>query len=500
MKSSILYLTLCSTVLGFSLISSGCSDSESEGNLSFKITNSGSPSEPQIFIPEATKNIKLEVFQEPSFTGRAVSFSSKISPVNALSKNNDLVSAPHAVQPLYALGTSSEDKNKNSGKTYYTVSAAYEGGEPELNIDGISDGEWIIRVSALDSNNNVLAYYQDGLTMNGSNRSVKGWLQSGAAPSGYLYATHTSNGTITRVSLYSNLIDTIKLSSGNPAYLFAKRTETPSFSDLFYATTGGPKILQLTPAFIDKRIDVEDLSFPTNGTFVRSSLNSDTAAVSFFKEGMVRFFNFEQDVNYDYIYTGNGAGYISHLTSNNQFWVCNETDKNLSLVDMNSRSLAYDDNLRLGNDTPRAAEPNSDNSKIWVIGTRSSGGFIRAVDFSHQDMGGHNWGEFTTNIINPGAICLVSESLGCVTDNTRGELIFFDAENLDEEGNIKEIFGKSGARLRLTGGGDQIISDGTRIYILQMEQGKISTIDLATKTEVSSYNLGSSARSLMQVK
>ncbi|MGM9998546.1 MAG: hypothetical protein ACI38Q_04015 [Candidatus Bruticola sp.] len=502
-RSTIVYLTLCSTALGFSLISSGCSESENEGNLSFKISNSGSPSEPQIFIPEDTKNIKLEVFREPAVTGQAVSFSSAASAEDSTKRADETDGSPtqsHVEKPLYALGTSSNDKDKNSGKTYYTVSAAYEGGEPELTIEGIADGEWVVRVSALDSNNQVLAYYQDGLTMNGSDRSVKGWLQSGAAPSGYLYAAHTSNGNITRVSLYSNLVDTIKLSSGNPAYLFAKRTETPSFNDIFYATTGGNKILQLTPAFVDKRIDVENLAFPTNGTFVRSSQNSDTAAVSFFQEGMIRFFNFEQDSDYDYVYTGAGAGYISHLTADNHFWVCNEEARNLSLVDMNSHSLVYEDNLRLGNDTPKAAEPSSDNSKIWVIGTRSSGGFVRAVDFSSHDMGGRNWGEFTTDISSPGAICLVSDSLGCVTDNTRGELVFFDAENLDEEGNINEIFGKSGARLRLQGGGDQIISDGARLYILQISQGKICVVDLATKTEASTYNLGSSARSLMHVK
>lgn len=501
----ILGLTLCSAVLGLSLACVGCSDSDDSGSLNFKVTNSGSPSDPQIFIPEATKNIKLEVFQEPSVTGKKVSFSNSTATESDAAQTDSsaktMTELAQEGQTLYALGSSSKDKDKkkNSGKTYYSTTVAYNGGEPELSLSDIQDGEWVVRVSALDSNNNVLAYYQDGLTINGGDRSVKGWLQPGSAPSGYLYAAHTANGTVSRISLYSNLIDNIKLNSGNPAYLFAERTEKPSFSDTFYATTGGLKILQLTPSFVEKKIDVEDISFPTDGAFVRSSQSGDSAAVSFFREGLVRFFNFSQESNYDYVYTGAGANYISHLTNNSQAWVCNENEYDLSLVDINSHSLVYEDNLRLGRDVPKAAEPNSDNSKVWVIGTRSSGGFVRAVDFSNQDMGGRNWGEFTTDLSSPGAIYLASDSLGCVTDNTRGELIFLKTDSLDDQGNIEEIFGKSGARLRLQDGGDQILSDGTRLYILQISQGKVVVVDLETKAVATSYNLGSNVRCLMFV-
>ncbi len=503
--TNLLSLTLYFTALSLSLACIGCSDSDESGNLSFKVTNSGSPAEPQIFIPEATKNIKLEVFQEPSVTGKKVAFSNSAASESNNSQANSTAKTASELadegKTLYALGTSSNDKDKknNEGKTYYSTSVAYNGGEPELSLDNIQDGDWVVRVSALDNNNNVLAYYQNGLTINGGNRSVKGWLQPGVAPSGYLYAAHTANSTISRISLYSNLIDSIKLNSGNPAYLFAKHTEKPSFSDIFYATTGGLKILQLTPSFVDKKIDVEDISFPTDGAFVRSSQSGDSAAVSFFREGLVRFFDFNQASNYDYVYTGSGANYISQLTNNSQVWVCNENEYDLSLVDINSHSLVYEDNLRLGGDVPKAAEPNNDNTKVWVIGTRSSGGFIRAVDFSNHDMGGRNWGEFTTDLSNPGAIYLASESLGCVTDNTRGELIFLKTDNLDEQGNIDEVFGKSGSRLRLQGGGDQILSDGTRLYILQISQGKVAVVDLETKAISTSYNLGSNARSLMFV-
>lgn len=503
-NTNLISLTLCFAAMGLSLACVGCSDSDESGSLSFKVINSGSPADPQIFIPEGTKNLKLEVFQEPSVTGKKVSFSnSAASESNSQTENKakTLVELANEGQTLYALGTSSKDKDKkkNEGKTYYSTSIAYSGGEPELSLEGIQDGDWVVRVSALDGSNSVLAYYQDGLTINGGSRSVKGWLQPGTAPSGYLYAAHTANGTISRVSLYSNLIDSIKLNSGNPAYLFAKRTEKPSFGDLFYATTGGVKILQLTPSFVDKKIDVEDIAFPTDGAFVRSSQSGDSAAVSFFRDGLVRFFDFTQESNYDYVYTGSGANYISNLTNNSQVWVCNENEYDLSLVDINSHSLVYEDNLRLGNDVPKAAEPNSDNTKVWVIGTRSSGGFVRAIDFSNQDMGGRNWGEFTTDLSNPGAIYLASESLGCVTDNTRGELIFLKTDSLDDKGNIDEIFGKSGSRLRLQGGGDQILSDGTRLYILQISQGKIAVVDLETKALSTSYNLGSNARSLMFV-
>lgn len=508
-STNLLSLSLCFTALGLSLALVGCSDSDDNGSLTFKVINSGSPADPQIFIPEATKNIKLEVFQEPSVTGKKVSFSNSATSENDQSPAEDQEQTESKAKtvsrladqgkPLYAFGTSSKDKDKKESgeKTYYSASVAYEGGEPELSLEGIQDGDWVVRVSALDSNNNVLAYYQDGLAVNGDSRSIKGWLQPGAAPSGYLYAAHTANGTISRVSLYSNLIDSIKLNSGNPAYLFAKRTEKPSFSDLFYATTGGVKILQLTPSFVDKKIDVEDIAFPTDGAFVRSSQNGDSAVVSFFKEGLVRFFDFTQQTNYDYVYTGSGANYISHLTNNSQVWVCNENEYDLSLVDINNHNLVYTDNLRLGGDIPKAAEPNSDNSKVWVIGTRSSGGFVRAVDFSEQSMGGRNWGEFTTDLASPGAIYLASEALGCVTDNTRGELIFLKTDSLDDQGNISEIFGKSGSRLALQGGGDQILSDGARLYILQMAQGKVAVVDLETKAIATSYNLGSNARSLM---
>ena len=70
---------------------------------------------------------------------------------------------------------------------------------------------------------------------------------------------------------------------------------------------------------------------------------------------------------------------------------------------------------------------------------------------------------------------------------------------MDDKGNIDEIFGKSGSRLHLQGGGDQILSDGTRLYILQIAQGKVAVVDLETKAVSTSYNLGSNARSLMFV-
>ena len=167
------------------------------------------------------------------------------------------------------------------------------------------------------------------------------------------------------------------------------------------------------------------------------------------------------------------------------------------MVDMSERRLVYD-NLRLGSDVPRAAEPNPENSRIWILGNRSSDGVVRVIDFSDHDLGGKNWGEFTTNLASPQAIYLNGDEWACVTDGTRDELIFLDAGELDENGNIKEILRDNGTRMKLPGGGSQILSDGDRLYILQ--DSDIAVIDLDTKSIARTYPIGEVAHSIMRVK
>ena len=60
-NTNLISLTLCFAAMGLSLACVGCSDSDESGSLSFKVINSGSPADPQIFIPEGTKNLKLEI-------------------------------------------------------------------------------------------------------------------------------------------------------------------------------------------------------------------------------------------------------------------------------------------------------------------------------------------------------------------------------------------------------------------------------------------------------
>ena len=515
-------MTMC---LGMGLmLANGCSDdSDKVSSFTFKVTNSGSPADPQICIPERTAKLKMELFQEPSVTGKAVNLSDSSSGSSASSDASedpseeasakDSVEASSATDVAdtqgrllaedvhidYALGTRSDDKDKKNKvtKTYYSTSVDYDGGEPELTINDVEEGAWILRITARDSGGRVLAHYQKGLNSSGGNLTMSGWLEPGAPPEGYLYAAHTSDGNISRVSLYSGLVDTIKLSTGNPAYLFAKKTEVPGFDDVFYATTGGVNILSLTPKFTEKIIDVEDVPFVKNGTHVRSAENAEQAVISFFNDGMVRFFDYTEASSYDYLYTGSGAGYISHVINGDQVWVCNENSQDLSMVDMSERRLVYD-NLRLGSDVPRAAEPNPENSRIWILGSRSSDGVVRVIDFSDHDLGGKNWGEFTTNLASPQAIYLNGDEWACVTDGTRDELIFLDAGELDENGNIKEILRDNGTRMKLPGGGSQILSDGDRLYILQ--DSDIAVIDLDTKSIARTYPIGEVAHSIMRVK
>ncbi|MBQ7529972.1 hypothetical protein IJT10_08770 [bacterium] len=468
-------------VLSFSMV--GCSNSGDEtGSISFKIMNSGSPAEPNITIPENTKTLKLELFLEPAVTGKAVSFvdspytDSKVDKVDLKS------------------GLGGDSKKNVTKHTYYSVTADFNGGEPTLELDDVTEGEWIVRVSALDSEGKNLAYYQDGFNVSsGSKSDNKCWLNSGSAPEGYIYASNTSNGTMTRFSLYSHLLETCKLNTGNPAYLFAKSSE-PSFSDTLYASTGSDHVLSLVPNILEDRFDVEKLQFPNNGAY---AVGGSTAVVSFYNEGLVRFFDYEEkSTSYDYCSTGSGADYISRVVDS-KFWVCNKNSKDLSHVSLESRALVRS-NTRLGNDVALAAEPNSDDSKIWLIGTRSGSGFVRAI--KSEDTGGTNWGEFTTALQSPEALYVDDKETIYVTDNGRGELVVLDGSKLDDNGNIKELFGKTGERMKLPGGGEQILSDGDRLYILQRSGAKLVEVDLHTKTIARSTSLGSAPRSILHVK
>lgn len=486
----------------------GCSDDNEYGSLHFTVRNDGSPAQPEIFIPQETAQLQLELFQEPAVTGKTITFSDSALQEEESDSNSETSGKEAQAKSLGQLAAErtwdnfafGHDKEEEITRTYYRARVDYTGGEPSLEIGDIQQGEWILRVSALDQGGQTLAYYQDGININGGSLELDGWLQSGRAPEGYLYATHTANGTLTRISLYSNIIEQSTLSAGHPAYLFAKRTQTPKFSDPFYATTGGTSLLQLTPDFKANRLDVEELGFVRNGTYVRSAANVDTALISFFSEGLVRFFDFSEVSNYDYLYTGQGASYLSQLTGDDCVWVCNENSNDLSLVDLRERSLALEGNLRLGSDSPKAAEANAANTKIWVLAQRSGGGAVRVIDFSQKDLGGETWAEFTTDLAQPSAIYLESDQWACVADNQRQEAIFLDAANLDEGQRLEELFGESGARLALPQGGDQILSDGDRLYVLQSQAGQVATIDIATRTLGQTYKLGGKARHLLKVQ
>lgn len=478
-KNILLSFGLSLALAGAGLCFGGCSDSDDTGSLSFTVQNSGTADEPLINIPDGTSTIKMELFQEPSVTGKPVTFKDESS----------------ASEKLSARGFGKDDDDKVT-HTYYSATVSYDGGEPELSISDIDSGEWIMRVSALDSSGSTLGYYQESVSINsGGSSDKKGWLKSGAAPAGYIYAAHTSEGYMSRVSLYSGIVDKCTLSTGKPAYLFAKNNILPTFTDKIYASTGAASVMELTPYIVDNRMDVEELSFVKNGSYARGGV---CAVVSFSGENMVRFFDYEADTgsSYDYCYTGQGAGYISNPVDS-EVWVCNTASKDLSRVSLSTRALVNSENTRLGSDIPYAAESETDKEKVWVIGARSGGGFVRAL--LCDDVSGKNWGEFTTDLKDPGAVYVNEEKEVCVTDNSRGELIFLDGSKLDENGNIKEVFGSSGARLKLPGGGEQIISDGFRLYILQYEKGSIAVVDLATRTVLGSYALGASARSIIRV-
>lgn len=510
---------MAAAVLGAGLFAFGCSESGTGADLSFTVKNSGSPAEPQILIPGETSKLKMEIFQEPSVTGKEVTFSDSAdnsddasdSP-SSDSDSDDVSSADNsedgdteesasAAPQGKGFGSGSDDKSKIT-KTYYSTTVDYGGsGEPVLEIDGVEQGEWILRITALDKSGETLAYHQEGFNVGRSNANIKGWLQPGKAPEGYLYASRTSDGSISRVSLYSGLVDKYKLTTGSPAYLFAKRTEIPGIADTLYATTGGRFILKIVPDLVKITADIDELGFVQNGLFVRSDTDTDYAAVSFYKDGLVRFFDFSGDSSdFDYAYTGKGAGYISHLTAKNYAWVCNGESDDMTLIDFKNHTKALSGNLRLGGDSPIAAEANADNSKVWVLVKGNSGSMVRVMDFSAQNLGGTEWGRFTTNMSSPGALYLCGDEWACVTDNRRGELIFLDASSRDENRNIDEIFGKSGARMKLSGGGDQIIYDGYRLYVLQSSSGRIAEIDASTKTIVQTFSLGGTSRSMMLVK
>ncbi|MBQ7501474.1 hypothetical protein IJT93_01980 [bacterium] len=480
MKKNILFsIGLGLAVAGAGFCFCGCSDSDETGSLTFTVQNSGTPDDPDIHIPGATANLKMELFQEPAVTGKPVTFKDEPS-----------------TGKISARGFG--EKDDKTTHTYYFSTVSYSGdGDAELSLSDVDAGEWIMRISALDSSGNTLGYHQESVNINaGNSREKKGWLRSGSAPEGYIYAAHTAEGFMSRISLYSNIVEKCTLNVGHPAYLFAKNSALPSFSDKIYASSGDSNVLELTPYIADNKMDVEELSFVQNQNFARGGV---CAVFSFSSEGLVRFFNYEADTgsSYDYCYTGAGAGYISNPVDN-EVWVCNTNSRDLTRVSLTDRTTINSQNTPLGSDLPIAAESESDREKVWVIGTRSEGGFVRAL--LSDDVSGKNWGEFTTDLKSPGAVCVNEEKEVCVTDNSRGELIFLDGSKLDENGNIKEIFGSSGARMKLSGGGDQIISDGSRLYILQYEHGRIVAYDLATKAVLESYSLGTSARSMIRVK
>lgn len=414
------------------LLCGGCGGSSS-GSVQFESKQGNSPSEPYIAAPEGTVKLEMRLFQL----------------------------------------TTSVDKPEPE----MTESVDYEEGVV-LEIKDVPPGPWVMRVNALDASKQVLAYAQEGINVTKGSVKFSSWFLPGTAPSGYIYTADLGSRSLSRICLFDDKVVNVPLQDA-PVSLFLKSGREGVMGDTVYATTGGAKILSMHLSLFDNSCDTTDIYFPSGGTFARS--DNGMAAVTFYQNDGVRFFNADTEEYSDLIFTGKGADRLSNVVDGN-LYVSNKGA--LSMTKLNMAAQKTEGSNKGIGCAPDALALNSTGTRIWMCGTDDGGGkpFVRVVDNSGDEIR-----HFGAQLSVPSAI-IIDNSTVCVADNGRKELIFF--HETDENENDFE-------RLQLTAGGDDLWSDGQRLYCMSSESDLVSVVDWKSLKLIKTYKVGQMPHSMV---
>ena len=481
--------------------SSGCGDlfkdKDGQGTVSFALETSDSPTKPNIAIPAKTTRFLMELIDEDGVSDSSEKDTSS-SDAESLSENTEraVLTAAGADEALDAAesentendGSSSADENSSADDTAesdagssdsagsssvettcslipasYSVSKDYKEGEAvNLSISDVSNGSWIVRVSALDAEGSVLGHVQKSVTLSdGEEVDVSGWLNPGPAPEGYLFLANPSSNSVVRLSLMSEELQTLYTSGHYPAVLFFKGGFEAGKGALLHALTGGTDLLNMKVGISGSECNIEEQYIPANNGYIAPGEN---AAVSFYKENGIRFYDYSDYSSSDLVYTGSGASEFSNVV-NGYAWLSNEGSRDLTKIDLNNKKTVGG-NVTTG-DTVKKLRMNDNGSRLWTICLEPRP-CVRVLDAE-----GNSLDNYTEQIISPSALWIIG-NLVCVGESSRNEIVFFE-----ESDKCREI-----ERLPISEGvADVFFSDGSRLYALT-EQGSLAVVDLQTR----SYN------------
>ncbi|MCR5660982.1 MAG: hypothetical protein K6G50_02505 [bacterium] len=414
------------------LLCGGCGGSSS-GSVQFEPKQGNSPTEPYISAPDGTVKLEMRLFQL----------------------------------------TTSVDKPEPE----MIESVDYEEGVV-LEINDVPPGPWVMRVNALDASKKVLAYAQEGINVTKGSVKFSSWFLPGTAPSGYIYTADLGSRSLSRICLFDDKVVNIPLQDA-PVSLFLKSGREGVMGDTVYATTGGPKILSMELSLFDNSCDTTDVYFPSGGTFSRS--DNGMAAVTFYQNDGVHFFNADTEEYSDLIFTGKGADRLSNVVDG-KLYVSNKGARSITKLNLAAQK-AEGSSKGIGC-VPDYLALNSSGTRVWMCGTDdgNSNPFVRVVDNSGDEIG-----HFGAQLSVPSAI-IIDNGIVCVADNGRKELIFFHES--DELENDFE-------RLNLTGGGDDLWSDGQRLYCMSSETDQVFVVDWNSQKLIKTIKVGQTPHSMV---
>ena len=345
----------------------------------------------------------------------------------------------------------------------YSVSQDYKAGDSvSMSISDVASGSWILRVSALDSSNKVLAHFQKAVTLSsGQEADMSGWLNSGPAPEGYFFMSSPGSSAVTRLSLMSEDIQELRVSGHYPAVLFFKEGLAAPVGSLLHAITGATDLLDLSVKTSGTDCDIDDQYIPGNNSCVASD---GSAVISYYNDNGVRFYDYDSHTYSDLLYTGNGASELSNVV-NGYVWVSNEKSRDLTKIDI-ANQTTVGGNFSSG-DTVKKLKLNDTGSRMWTLCMEPTP-CVRVIDTA-----GSNLDNYTTQIVSPSDLWIVDD-LVCVNESSRAEVVFFE-----ESDTCNEL-----ERIPISEGvGDVVFSDGYRLYV-KTNQSSLAVVDLATR----SYN------------
>jgi len=400
------------TLLG--ALVAGCGESSSAGAIQVQLAGSGHPTAPDIRPPEATARYRIEILQPRG--------SDRVGPIRGY---------------------------EASGSAEFSCEV------PEVPVGG-----WVLRLSALNAQGQVLAHFQEPVQVNsGSRVRLNGWLRPGPAPEGLLFVANSKGASLTILRLTDAHLEDLPLPQ-NPQHLFSAQGK-------IFVTTMTSQMLAVEGV----RRTIAVLSAPPGGFDVAGA---GRGVVSFPVEGGIRFLEPESGQLSGFFRTGSLARGVSDQVGSTS-WVVNPGDRTMTALDVPSMSLGA--TVPIGVPASQV-EQNGTGTRIYAIGGgpgEPSPPFVRVLEPS-----GVLVRHFTHLLESPAGV-LLQDGRAYVTDSLRGELIVYE-----DSANPSEL-----ERVQLgEGAPGQILSDGHRLYVAMASSGEVAVVDLATLKVAGRFRVG----------